>query len=81
MLSFYGIVSFLAALSMEIGSGDKESIKFFRDPTYNCFSSDKRAEETAEKAFFFTIYCLGKEDGECKLEIPIQKITFLSFVI
>lgn len=81
MFSFYGIVSFLAALSTEIGSGDKKSIKFLRDLTYNCFSLDKRAEETAEKAFFFIIYCLGKKDGEHKLDIQIQKITFLSFMI
>lgn len=66
---------------MEIGSVDKETIKYLRDPIYNCFSSDKRSEETAEKAFFSSFYCLEKEDGEGKLEIQIQKITFLSFVI
>jgi len=52
------IVFFLVALSIEIGSGDKKSNKYLRDPIYTCFSSDKRVEEITEKAFFTSFYCL-----------------------
>lgn len=48
-LSFYVIVSFLVALSIEIGSGDKKNYKYLRDPIYTCFSSDKKVEEITEK--------------------------------